>query len=221
MRPIALMLFLLLPMAPLRGAEPDDLETRQAELQEGYDAYEVGLDAAQRGDYDTALGAFREAAEDGLDVAQYNLGVLYYTGRGVSQDYGRALEWLERAAEQGHTASQFNAGVLYFNSQGTRPVWQSFWPLSLWTRSRDRREAARWYEQAAESGHAEAQYYLATMYQNGTGVERNLVRAHFWAQAARENNYAEAEVLIGTLENAMSAGQVSEARRLYADQAIR
>lgn len=211
---------LLLPAVMVQAAEEPDLDARQAELQAGYDAYETGLDAAQEGDYATAIREFRRAAEDGLDVAQYNLGILYYTGRGVEPDHEQALHWLKQAAEQGHTTAQFNVGVMYFNGQGVTPAWQDFWPLSLFARSRNRAEAAVWYEQAASSGHAEAQYYLATMYHEGLGVEQDLVQAYFWAQAARENDYGEALELLAALETDMNPEQISEARRLYAEQSV-
>jgi TPR repeat protein len=205
---------------PGQTAEELDLGARQAELQADYDAYETGLNAARSGDYDTAIREFRLAASNGLDVAQYNLGILYFTGRGVEQDHEEALRWLKQAAEQGHTAAQFNVGVLYFNGQGAAPSWQNIWPVSLWTRSRNRAEAARWYERAASAGHAEAQYYLATMYQEGTGVDRDPVQAHFWAQAAQENDHRLAGPLLEALEDGMTPDQIGEARRLYAEQRL-
>ncbi|MGM0633818.1 MAG: tetratricopeptide repeat protein [Pseudomonadota bacterium] len=220
MRSLLLSVLLLASSLPGWSAEESDLDRQQAELQAAYDAYEIGLDAARSGDYDTALREFRQAAEDGLDVAQYNLGILYFTGRGVEEDPEQALNWLTRAAEQGHTTAQFNVGVMYFNGQGVNAGWQSVWPLSLLTRSRNRAEAAEWYERAASSGHAEAQYYLATMYQDGLGVERDPVQAHFWAQAARDNDYPQAAALLQSLEADMEPSRISEARRLYAEQSL-
>ncbi len=220
MRALLLAVLLLVPSSPGWSAEESDLDRQQAELQAAYDAYEIGLDAARSGDYDTALREFRQAAEDGLDVAQYNLGILYFTGRGVEEDAEQALSWLTKAAEQGHTTAQFNVGVMYFNGQGVNAGWQSVWPLSLLTRSRNRARAAEWYEQAASSGHAEAQYYLATMYQDGLGVEQDPVQAHFWAQAARDNDYPQASALLQSLQADMAPSQISEARRLYAEQTL-
>lgn len=217
---IAALLLLPAPAAMPQAAEEGDSAALQAELQAGYDAYETGLDAARQGDYDTALREFRVAARDGLDVAQYNLGILYYTGRGLEADHERALHWLEQAAEQGHTQAQFNVGVMYFNGQGIASGWRDIWPLSLLTRSRNRAEAAEWYERAASAGHADAQYYLATMYQQGMGVPEDPVRAHFWAQAARENDHGAARELLASLEQDMSGEEINEARRLYAEQAV-
>ena len=44
---------------------------------------------------------YHEAAAQGDARAQYNLGIMYYHGHGVSQDYERAVEWYRRAANQG------------------------------------------------------------------------------------------------------------------------
>jgi len=45
-----------------------------------------GEDAAQKGDFATELRKFRLLAEQGDMSAQFNLGVMYEYGRGVTQD---------------------------------------------------------------------------------------------------------------------------------------
>ena len=50
--------------------------------------------------------------------AQFNMGYLYYIGKGVAQDYAEAAKWYRRAADQGHTSAQFNLGFLYKNGLG-------------------------------------------------------------------------------------------------------
>ena len=44
---------------------------------------------------------FREAAKRGDADAQYNLGRLYYEGKGVRRDYRKAAKWFLASAEQG------------------------------------------------------------------------------------------------------------------------
>ena len=61
---------------------------------------------------------FRTAAEQGSADAQYNLGVMYYKGRGVARDYVEAAKWLRTAAEQGSATAQSNLGVMYANGDG-------------------------------------------------------------------------------------------------------
>ena len=75
--------------------------------------YEDGVNAAFAGDFDTAFIEFSEAAEAGLDLAQYNLGILYFTGQGVDQDLDLAFKWTEAAAHQGHVDAQANLASLY------------------------------------------------------------------------------------------------------------
>jgi TPR repeat protein len=166
-----------------------------------YADYEDGVAAAQAGDYATALREFTAAAEAGLDLAQYNLAILYFTGQGVPQDHAQALYWTQAAAQQGHVNAQFNLGVLHYTGSGT--------PIDL-------QQAFAWYERAAEAQHAGAQYNLATMYEKGEGVAQDLVRAHFWASAAQYNEFADAPALLVRLSAAMSEEQLAAARQTFA-----
>jgi len=50
-----------------------------------------------------ALGWFKLGAEQGYANAQYNLGILYANGFGVTQDYARAYMWWDIAASKGNT----------------------------------------------------------------------------------------------------------------------
>ena len=80
--------------------------------------YEDGVNAAFNGDFETALHEFTLAAEEGLDLAQYNLAILYFTGQGVERDLDEAFRWTEAAAMQGHVGAQFNLGNLYYAGDG-------------------------------------------------------------------------------------------------------
>ncbi len=63
--------------------------------------YQAGLDAYNRGDYETALKEFRLLAEQGNGSAQYNLGRMYENGKVVPQDYAETAKWYLLAADQG------------------------------------------------------------------------------------------------------------------------
>ena len=65
--------------------------------------FEAGMDAADRGDYETALRKWRPLAEQGDSYAQHNLGVLYANGQGVLQDFVQAHMWYNLAAANGDT----------------------------------------------------------------------------------------------------------------------
>jgi TPR repeat protein len=50
----------------------------------------------------------------------------------------------------------------------------------------DFKQAAMWFQQAAEQGHARAQYELAKMYLRGDGIEQSWAQAAFWYSQAAE-----------------------------------
>ena len=62
---------------------------------------EDGLDAARGAGYAAVIRLWRPLAEQGDARAQFNLALMYDTGRGVPQDYGAAVIWYRKAAEQG------------------------------------------------------------------------------------------------------------------------
>jgi uncharacterized protein len=80
--------------------------------------YATGYAAFQRGDYATAFQAWQVLATQGMAAAQFNLGILYAKGLGVSQDYATAAQWFRKAAEQDFAAAQFNLGNLYARGLG-------------------------------------------------------------------------------------------------------
>ncbi len=53
-------------------------------------------------DYAQAAQWLQKAAEQDHAIAQYNLGMLYFDGKGFAVDYGRAYFWLTRSSLRGH-----------------------------------------------------------------------------------------------------------------------
>jgi len=80
--------------------------------------FQKGFEAAERGDYATALREWRPLAEVGLAGAQLRLGIMYYAGQGVPQDYAEAVKWWRLAAAQGLADAQSNLGAMYHNGRG-------------------------------------------------------------------------------------------------------
>ena len=91
--------------------------------------FDEGLAAYKKGDYATALREWQPLAEQGDANAQFNMGVLYYTGRGVPQDYKTAAQWLRRAAKQGRTDAQAILGEMYASGEG---VSQDYIHAHMW-----------------------------------------------------------------------------------------
>ena len=91
------------------------------------------------------VSGFRTAASSGDAVAQYNLGMCYARGVGVSQDMAEAVKWFRLSADQGHAAAQYELGACYLRGEGV---------------PRDAAEAAKWFRLAADQGNQLAQEAL-------------------------------------------------------------
>lgn len=63
-----------------------------------------------------------KAANQGLRVAQHNVGVAYVAGLGVKKDRDEAVEWLTKAADQGDSQAREYAERLKKGLDATRPV---------------------------------------------------------------------------------------------------
>ena len=163
--------------------------------------YEDGVNAAFSGDFETAFKEFTIAAEEGLDLAQYNLGILYFTGQGVDQNFEEAFKWTKASAEQGHLNAQFNLGSLYLEGQGI---------------TKDNLQGIEWFTKAAINGHSNAAYSLAKVYQAGEFINKNLIQAHAWAAQSAINDHVDGNQLKIEIESNLSAEEVSQARRLFA-----
>lgn len=83
-----------------------------------YSQFDMGLESEQRGNYSEAAEWYRKAANRGHVDAQYNLGILYEEGRGVTQNYTEASNWYAIAARQGNPNAQYSLGLMYESGRG-------------------------------------------------------------------------------------------------------
>src|ERR1019366_5236225 len=99
------------------------------------------------------------------------------------------LQDLERHDFQNDAAEQFSLGRMYHEGDS---VIQDFV------------KAARWYQKAADQGHALAQFNLGHQYRCGLGVPRDPAEAVKWYRKAADQGCADAQVNLGL---AYSTGQ--------------
>lgn len=78
----------------------------------------------------------KQAADQGITMAQHLVAGLYRDGRGVPVDPEAADKWTLRAAEQGLVSAQYDAGLLYARRQSVTNVLQAYKWLELATRAR-------------------------------------------------------------------------------------
>ena len=97
-------------------------------------------------------------AEGGDAMAQFNLGLLHETGRGVAEDLAQAATWYERAALQGLTQAQFNLALLHQTGRG---VEKDGTQALYWLEVAARHGAGAEQEQAADAAARLAEILLA------------------------------------------------------------
>ena len=108
--------------------------------------------------------ACREFANAGDAHAQYNLGVFYDKGMGVTQNKVEAAKWFRKSADQGIADAQYNLGLYYYQGVGV---------------TQNKEKAARLFRKAADQGDSEAKEALelclvATGKFNNTPTQKEL-----------------------------------------------
>lgn len=157
-----------------------------------------------------AVRYWRMSAEQGLDLAQFQLGVAYTEGKGVAQNVREAMHWYTLAFEQGNLAAHYNLGHLWiwslkhtsdanadadwFKAQAENGDAPAQWVMGLCTEYgrggtyRNPSEAVRYYRTGAEQGFGPAICNLADKYEHGVGVQQDLAEAlRLYLQAAKKN----------------------------------
>lgn len=140
-------------------------------------------------DYKRAAFWFKEAANQGIANARYNLGVLYHQGLGVQPDIKEAIRWYKSAAELGHPEAQYNLGIAYIEGIGV---------------GYDPQLAANNFESAAKQGIVEAAYNLGLIYENGLLGQAQPDQALHWYKTAADQGSPEAKEALEQLAKTLN-----------------
>jgi TPR repeat protein len=144
------------------------------------------------------LKKFLMEAEKGDSKTQYDIGLMYQNGIGVSLDHKEAAEWFRRSAEQDDFA-QFFVNVLLYDvgmdkTQDFEEKAKQFRLLAEiglggknMTPAEGNITTEKWMRLAAEHGNLYAQGNLGFMYQEDLeGVPQNYAEAVRWLKIAGE-----------------------------------
>ena len=132
-----------------------------------------GWAAAEAEDFSTALKEWRPLAEQGDAQAQWGLGILYFSGKGVLQDNRNAFKFYKLAADQNNPDGQLGLATLYLEGLGV---------------IQDYKAARTWFRKAANQGSSIAAGTLGYNYSKGThGFLKDNVMAHAWYNIASAN----------------------------------
>ena len=129
---------------------------------------------------------FLRSAVAGVDLAMYEIALMFEQGAGCTQNFSEAAFWYEEAAKRGHLEAFNNLGVLYKEGRG---VEQNF------------HRAYVCFSRAAEKELSAAQYNLGMLYDRGEGVEQNHEKALQWCRKAAFQGHAKAKEIISGLQD--------------------
>jgi len=169
------------------------------------DALADGQNALMRGDDSGAIRVWTPPATEGNPEAQFRLGLMYLSGRGVARDQKMAVSWFKLAVEKHHIGASLSLARLYMDKAGV--IYDPDAALGLLRDvagqgiieaqrylgelyrtggdvAQDFDEARRWYQLAAAKGDISSQAGLGELYRYGYGVEQSYPRAYMWFSLA-------------------------------------
>ena len=169
-----------------------------------------------------ALRWWRAAADQGSGRAMLFIGRAHQAGNGVPKDLGQARQWFERARDaepQSFSDAGVGADALVALKtlkpepsvkQATAPVNKSAQDAEALYRlgvrhyqgdgvPQSEEKGAELHRQAAEMGHAAAQFNYGWAALNGRGVPQNLALARKWLEAAARQGVAGAQHTLARL----------------------
>lgn len=147
-------------------------------LPEAEAAFKDGAAAYAAGDTKTAIDDWTQAAKDGHVGAAWVLGNLYDAGKVVPQSDAKAHNYYLQAAKGGQPDAATKIGLIYLNGKESIDVKPDF------------TVAVRMFEIGALAARPDAQYFLATMYFNGRGVEVDRSEGLRWLLLSSKKRYA-------------------------------
>jgi hypothetical protein len=186
------------PHAAGPESEYDDLARRffvlEAQILRRPQAW-LKLPSEQQRTLDQLFAAWRGAAESGVLTAQYSLGLVFESGRGVLPSKTQALRWYKKAASStasfeaavaaSETERRFEASFYRFFAvdESVREGRQEWGRLSCRAQAEVNGALVVWRELAAV-GCGPAQYALGLVYETGRGVPQSTDNALCWFRMA-------------------------------------
>jgi uncharacterized protein len=164
------------------------------------DAYRQGMVAIKSGETELALSALEYAAERGVLGAQLKLARVYAAGNGVRKDDAKAFFFYRQIANQRADISPLSPVAKYVAEAFVALGQHYLQGVEATGVQQDPARAADLFRHAASYfGDSDAQYALARLYLDGTGVDKNMGLAVNWLATAAKKQHAAAQATLGEL----------------------
>ena len=155
-------------------------------------------------DFEKSAYWWEKLAEAGNSQAQFNMGLFYAKGCGVTRDFEKAAEWMKKALENGdddakapyeayikaaENLEKAEAGDVNAQAEIAKLYTKIGGSLEQYGPGDDYKAALKWAKKAADQGNADALWTLALAYEHGRGVDEDKDKAiELYSKGAEQNN---------------------------------
>jgi TPR repeat protein len=114
--------------------------------------------------------ALSDIYSESKTYAQYEIGIMYFYGRGVQVNYKETVKWLQKSANESmnrltelyFNTAQCNLGHMYQHGLGVEKNYT---------------KAVKLYKKSVDQDHCWGKYRLGCMYEKGLGVKKDYIKA--------------------------------------------
>lgn len=201
--------------------------------------WKTGKIAYEKGDFESAIAKYRQAAKLGHTEAQYDFAMMLLRNEGPATEvFMIAFRLLVEASNNGHAKATGLLGQLYWTKGkvgqnrekalayfkraaelGDRDSEVALLAIQIKERSSrgGKDSTVTRLQQIAEEDHADALYVLGIVYLTGNGVEKNEKTAFTYFLRAAKLGHARAQYNLGMMYQTATGvdGNLAEARRWY------
>lgn len=185
---------------------------------EGRPQLQEAIDQFFKGNIQDSLPVFEQLADRDNPEAHYYLGVIYTNKQSKYYAIEKGMAHISSAINLGHSQAMFHMGMMYDNGIG---VERNALEANDWYRrsraseklgdavvthykeknnSLQEVEYSELFEELlsqAAAGHAEVQFQVARIFDDGKLVPRDFGKAIYWYKKAADNGYGEAQFTMG------------------------
>ena len=189
---------------------------------------ELARQYVKKEDFAEAVKWYQKAADQGDAQSQFQVGISYDFGLGVSKNQDRAMYWYLKAANQGNAEAQFGLarmlgrtdlgiGFLRKAAEQGYDLAQYFLGCALIDKEgvpQDHAEGIQWIIKAAQQGEKMSQAIIAGRYFLGQGVPQDFMMAYSWSILAAAQGVKAAEEMRDLILSDLTPEQIAQGQQM-------
>ena len=188
------------PAYALDGTKSDDVMAAAPAAVSPTEAFRSGANWLKAGETVKAVHSLEYAAEKGHAIAQWKLGRMYAEGEGVAQNDLKAFEYFRRIAD-GHAEDNPDTPQARFVANAFVALGHYYLEgiPKTWVKADAERAREMFNYAASYFRDPDAQYYLARVYLDGTGVPPDPRQAARWFGLSAQKGQCQAQAMLGAM----------------------